>query len=109
MKFTVVDLSNVSELSDVRRFTALSINQLASIVNNGLLFSDNFDATIVTVNFAANNVDQAIAHGLNRIPSGYIELTKSVAMIVYTGSGTWTTSSIYLRSNAVGTANILIF
>ena len=99
----------VKEDGEKWRFLAQWLENLVQLLNNGLKFSDNFDAKIVSAVFTAANTDTAVTHGLGRVPSGYIITSSSASMSVYTGSIAWTSSTIYLRASAAGTAGVLVY
>lgn len=76
--------------------------QVASVVNGRVNFgdgtkNDNIDGSWVTVTPPNPNVDFTVNHGLNRIPTGYLVMSKSVSSDVYTGSIVATTTQITLR------------
>lgn len=91
------------------RYAAIFLDQVKTILNKGITFGDNFSAKFVSVNFTAAATDYAVVHSLGRVPTGYIICSTSASMNVYTGSSAWTTSTIYLRASATGTALVLVF
>jgi len=84
-------------------------DEVKTILNNGLTFTDNFAGKITTVTFSAANTDVAVAHGLGRVPTGYLIISSGASMSVYTGSSAWTSNLIYLRSSATGTVGVIVF
>jgi len=46
---------------------------------------------------------------LGRVPSGYILINASAAMIIYNGGSANTANDIFLKSSAVGSGQILVF
>jgi len=105
------NIQNVSEkgLPDVARFVELFAQDVVRVVNGQLDFATNFSAKTIVVTFSNPNVDVIAGHGLGRVPTGYIIAGLSTAMIVYTGSTPWSKSTITLRSNAAGTASVLVY
>ena len=70
----------------------------------GIRASDNWDAQVISVTLAAANVEQAVAHTLKRVPTGYIVVSINKVAVVYDGTTAWTTTNIYIRSNTAATA-----
>lgn len=109
MRITKLDLSNLENFEQLRRFGAALFREITDLLNGQVTFQDNFSANTLTQNFPIANQDTPINHGLGRVPSGYILVGADVAMSVYDGQGASTVDTIFLRSNAVGTARILIY
>lgn len=110
MKFSAsTDIDRLEGEEEVKRWVAIALDQVGQILNNGLLFSDNFNAKILTVTFPVANVEVASLHGLGRVPSGYIQVGQTAATIVYDGSSANTASLLYLRASAAGTVRILVY
>lgn len=79
----------------------------------GQIGIDNLAVNTVTwTTVGAAFTDTAIAHGMGRVPSGYIVLQKSALADVYnasTGTTLWDDTNIYLRTNgAAGTVFVLM-
>lgn len=87
------------------------LDQLSQILNNGLLFSDNFNASIGSfMTDLTPGVESAVAHGLKRIPEGYFIISRDKAGIVYDSGTAWDSTNIYVKSNVASLAvKILIF
>jgi hypothetical protein len=94
---------------EVQRFVDLFCNDVTQTVNGNLDFSTNFNCRVVTATFGAANTDTAVSHTLGRAVAGYFPVSKSVAMDVYSGSKASTTSIIYLKSTAAGSATLVVF
>jgi hypothetical protein len=103
-----VDFDRV-KAEEMPRFINLFAEQVESLINNGLTFSDNFDAKIVSVSITTADTDFAVAHGLGREPLGYFVIGQTANMGVYNGSRANSASVLYLRASAVGTASVLVF
>lgn len=99
----------VQNVKDLGRFLTSYTNELQDIVNGNLDLELNIRGKIMTVNFVTASVDVQVDHNLGYIPTGYYVIKTSHPSSLYTGSGTWTSNSISLRSNAVATMNIFIF
>lgn len=109
MKITIgTDFENNKE-EDQARYIGVFADQVKNAVNGNLTFSDNVRCAIREVAFTAANVDVQVNHGLNNIPTGYIQSSASAAMSIYDGSAASDKTYIYLRSNAVGSSKVLIF
>lgn len=81
-----VNISNLTQLSDLTRFLAPFCNQVQSALSNGLTVNDNFQANVIGVTFSATpNTNQVINHGLANTPIGYLVIQSSVAGSVYNG------------------------
>ena len=88
--------------------------ELSKLLNNGLKFSDNFNAQIVSyTSHAVADTEDTIAHTLGRVPTGYLALHRSKAGTIYQGPATgtaWTATAIYVKSNVASTVfSLLIF
>lgn len=103
-----VDLATLKP-EDFQRYATMALEDIVRQVNGGLDFTSNFSGRLLSVTFSASATDTALAHGLGRVPTGYIITSLSASMVVYSGSAAWTNSSIYLRASAAGTAGVLVF
>lgn len=110
MRFSAsTGIDRLEKPEDAPRFTSLALAQVQQILNNGILFSDNFDAKQLSITFSTANTDTAAIHGLGRVPSGYILVGANAAMNVYDGASTSTSQVLYLKSSATGTARLLVY
>lgn len=75
---------------------------LASVVNGNLDLT-NLNGVRTSVLFSTANTNVTITHNLNRVPVGYIVLTKSQAGDVFTGSVAATATQITLQCSTGGT------
>ena len=90
----------------------LSFNQeLAQIINNGLKFTDNFNADIVTVSDTGSaNSENTVAHTLKRVPIGFLCISNNLAGVVYNSGTVFTTTNIYVKCSVANcTVKLLIF
>lgn len=94
---------------EIPRYLTIVLADIVKQINGGLDFGTNFNASSVSAIFSSANTDTAISHGLGRVPAGYLVLGSSAAMQVYDGVTDDSNLLAYLRSSAVGTANILFF
>lgn len=90
------------------RYIQAFMEAVKRTVNGKLDISSNVNIAPVTVNFGVANSDIGIAHNLNRVPRGYIVISRSASFVVYDGGTPWTRDRLYLRSNATGQAKIVI-
>lgn len=102
------DFDRVPE-DQTTKYITMFCEQVAQVFNKGISVGDNFDGALVTCGFSSASADGTYTHNLGRVPVGYIVCSLSTAMIVYTGGVAWTTSTISLRSSAIGTALIFVF
>lgn len=109
MRIDNKDIKTAETLPDLRKHVSETMAEITQVINGKLSFSDNFDGRIVSTSFAGVNTDTQLVHGLNRLPIGYVVTKASAPLNVYDGTRASDNNNIYLRSNAVGTANILVF
>lgn len=98
------------DLKDLKSVLADLINNLNVILDAGIDFDDNVDCVFVTytTNAIANTQD-TVAHGLGKIPVGYIVVNRDKVGIVYKSS-TFTDSNLFLKCNVASTAvTLLVF
>lgn len=86
-----------------------TINALAQIINGRINFSENCQVRIASVTFNSANVQQAINHGLNKVPSGFIMIGSKAAVRVYNGTTPNSAQVMYLQADVATTANLMIF
>lgn len=66
---------------------ALGGQNLKAILDGGISFTDNMDVSIVTyTSNASPDTEDTVAHGLGKVPTGYIPVSKDKAGDVYTSS-----------------------
>lgn len=84
---------------------------MSKILNNGLKFSDNFNAQIKTyTSNGAANTEDAVAHTLKRVPTGFIIINRDKAGVVYDSGTSWTATNLYLKCSVATVAlKVLIF
>ncbi len=103
-------ISNVDNFDDLKRFTDQITSALVSIVNGGLNFGDNVAVSFTTFTFIAANTTYQINHTLGVIPTGYIPISKSISTDIYNGTGSSTTTYLYLKSSvANATVTVMVF
>src|SRR5215469_16124357 len=79
-------------------------NVLAVAFNGNISFGDgtkidNINGTWISVTTPGSaNTDFAVSHNLNRLPVGYLPMSKSAACDVYTGSVAATNTALTLRA-----------
>jgi hypothetical protein len=109
MKISNFDVKSVATIDDIKRFISNTITQIINIVNGKITFKDNFDGASISTTFSSANVDTPVVHNLGRNAIGYILVTASASMSVYTGSQAGNTTTIFLRSNNPGSATLLVY
>lgn len=102
------DIDKVSD-KDVSRYTEIALEELQRIVNGDLEFGANIKANIVNVNFTSANTQQAIGHGLGKVPSGYLMISSNAATQVYNGESGSSSSTIYLKSTQPAVVGLMFF
>lgn len=106
---TSITVSNVSTWEELRRFVSQMTSDLVDIINGHISFTDNCDISLITVSFPGSGTTVKTAHGLKRMPTGYIVAGLSASLVVFDGNKANTTDDIYLQSSAAGTAQIMVF
>lgn len=82
---------------------------LRAILDRGLSFSDNADVSIVSVtSHGTPGTEFSIAHGLGKVPTGYIVTKQAAAGSVYDGATSNTATTLYLKSDAASTSFTLM-
>lgn len=104
-----------SELTPFQRAlmrAALDQNlNLDAILNRGIRFEDNCDVRITDFTSSGTpDAENAVAHRLGKIPTGYLVALIDKACSVYKGGTAWTSSNIYLKVNvATVVTKIIVF
>jgi len=85
--------------------------ELATLLNGGLKFSDNFNAQIIPIADSGNaDSENTVAHTLKRVPTGFLIIKINKAGIVYDSGTSWTTTNIYVKCNVANCAiTLLVF
>ncbi len=109
MKVSQIDTSNLKTYEEFSRFGARIFDEIQTILNSGITFSDNFKAAFTSATFSSIDSEVAVSHGLSKIPTGYIIIGSTAALSVYDSGTANTDTNLYLKSNAVGTARLLVF
>lgn len=102
------DVSNVID-SDLRRFLTAFNSQVVQVMNGNIEFNENTKSQKVSVVFSSANTEVAVGHGLGRNPNGYILVGATAAMSLYDGSSANNDKTLYLKSSASGTAQVMVF
>jgi hypothetical protein len=109
MRLTAVTtLDTKADEEKFRISLAKFVEQVAFIINGNLAITD-LKVEMHTVDFPAALKEIGVGHKLGRAPVGYLVIGRSANMNIYNGVNNWTMSSLFLRSNAAGTATILVF
>ena len=88
---------------------ARALNTVVQVINGRINFVENCQVKIVTVVFNAVNTQQAIQHGLNKIPTGFIMVGTRAAVRVYNGTNVNSSQTIYLQADVATTVTLMIF
>lgn len=94
-------------LDDKIRNIQVFLQDVKDVINGRLSFDKNFIYNITSVTFTNINSTTSVSHNLNRIPTGYIVVSKSKSMIIYNDSPA-TDTTLFLKSTATGTIKIFI-
>lgn len=106
---TSPDFSNIKDWTAAARYISSMFLEVVSILNGGLNFSENANITFASVNFVATNSEIRVPHSLGRTPTGYALAGQSVAMRIYDGLTANDSKNIYIKSDALGSATVMIF
>ncbi len=73
--------------------------ELSTLINGGLKFGDNFSCAIKNVsNTGLGGTEITIAHGLKRIPIGYVLIRTDGITSLYDSTTPWTIDNIYIKN-----------
>jgi hypothetical protein len=103
------NIQNAKDSDEAIRWISHGLKSFFEILNSGITFNDNFDSSTQTVVFSDTNTEKIIDHGLGRVPVGYFKIGSSVALTIYDSGTTWTKKKIFLKSDTIGTAKVIIF
>lgn len=93
---------------EVQRFVDIFCHDVVQNVNGKLDFQTNFSCKILDVAFTAQDTEQAIPHGLGRVPNGYFMVGSDLATTVYDGDSSDDGTNIYLKSTQITTSTRLV-
>ena len=82
---------------------------MVSAINGGISFDENITCSTVEATFTTANAEVQVSHGLNKVPTGWIVVSPTVAMQVYKGNNTDTNKFVYVKSTAVGSCSLIVF
>lgn len=103
------NLSNVTDLEDLKRYTQQFLSDVFDRVNGQLEYDLNLRTKTVSVTFAASNTQVAVGHNLGKTPTGFIVAGLSVSATIYNGTTAFDKSNIYIKASAPCTAKVIIF
>lgn len=109
MKLSAANIHNLDNVADLVRYLAPFVEDTEQIINGNIEFNDNIKGQKLTVTFDSANVEVQVSHGLGRVAQGYFLVGSSVAMSIYDGTTANTAGNLYLRSNAAGVAQVMLF
>lgn len=70
--------------------------------------SQNIEGWYATVTSpGVADTEFVVPHGLDRVPNGWLVLSKSNAGVVYKGATAWTSSNIYLKDSGISDVLLL--
>lgn len=103
-----MDIAQVKP-EETQRFTDLALKDIAQQINGKLDFATNFNGKLLSVTFAAANTQVSVAHGLGRVPQGYIITMDDSGVKVFNGTTSNTATTLYLRASGPGTVGLLVY
>ncbi len=96
------DKQLISELSEM-------VHGLQAILDGGISLGDNVDANVVSFTSSATpDTEEAIAHGLGKVPQHFIVSGVNKAAVVYRGPTSFTASHVYVKTSLASVAVKLI-
>jgi len=82
---------------------------LGSILDGGISLQDNMDAAVVSfTSNATPDTEDAIPHGLGKVPEHLIVSSLDKGAVVYQSGTAWTKTTIYVKTTKASTAVKLI-
>lgn len=102
------DLKSIKDPEEKEKTLSIQLKSFFDILDSGIRPGDNFDARIIDHTFVSGE-DNAINHGLQRVPTGYWVLSRDRNNLIWNGDAAWTKETIYLTSDAATVAKLLIF
>lgn len=103
------NVANQEPDEDFVRFVSQVFTLINTILNGEVGLVDNCKTSLLTVTFVNANVQQAIPHGLGKLPNGYITVGSHGNGIVSDGSGSATAQYMYLQCSTAEKKKLLIF
>lgn len=97
------------EEKELKKHLAIFAEQLLQALNGNLDFATNFNCKLLSITFSAAGTDTALPHGLGRVHTGYIVYSRSAGIVIYDGAQASTSTTLYLRATATGTASLIVF
>ena len=84
---------------------------VSKILDRGILFSDNVDCQLVTLTTSATpDAENTTAHGLGKVPTGFIVYSQDKAGSLYDGSTSNTATNLYTKCDVASvTFKIIVF
>ena len=103
------NLWNIQNIKEDQRIVSLTrmLKDIYSILNKGIVPSDNIRAAFLEFNFTTANTDTSVKHGLAFTPLSFIVTRLDNNMVIY--DLTSDDTRVTLKSSAVGTAKIMFF
>ncbi len=97
--------------TDLYRILSEFFRKITTILNRGITFNENVDCRLNSFTSSGTpDAENTIAHGLGKVPTGYIIYSLDKASSVYKGSTAWTSTNIYLKVNVASVAvKIIVF
>lgn len=103
---------NIENIDKDTQIKAISIflKDAYSILNHGVIPTDNFRGALLSFIFSALNTDTSVPHGLDFSPQNYFVVGLSADMRIYDGSILSTRNVLTLKcAGSTGSARIFAF
>lgn len=84
---------------------------LKGLLDRGLSVADNMDAAVVSyVTNAVPDTEDAVAHGLGRVPTYFAVVDRDKGGVVYRSGTAFTKTTVYLKTTVAGAAvKVILF
>lgn len=83
---------------------------LKGILDGGVSFSDNMDASFASFTSSATpDAEDTVAHGLGKTPSYYVVVSLNKGAVIYKSSTAFTATNAYLKCNVASTTATIMF
>jgi hypothetical protein len=101
--------TNVEDWIELKRFTSIALDDILSVLNGNIGFTDNCLTTLVSVTIGTANKDVEVRHNLGFTPNGYIVAGLTKNMVIFDGTQAATKTTLYVQGSASGVARLLVF
>ncbi len=102
------DLGSVAD-NQLRRWVAIYLQELSGIINGSLEFGINIKGAFIQASFPVANDQVRVAHGLGRVPQGYLVTNINANAVIYANGTPSDSTNLYLKASGVCEVTLFIF